>query len=138
MPFRGQLDPNMAPTWPSLGPPEGQSDPYFTVFFEHFLFRSFTVLRGLMSPHGAQHGPILGPSWPSWAIWVPSWAPLGPTWGHLGPSWGHLGPLLAMLGPSWGHSMLFATYVLCVCRNNVPFVCYCFFSPRSDSNVLFA
>ena len=26
MPFRGQLDPNMTPTWPSLGPPEGQSD----------------------------------------------------------------------------------------------------------------
>ena len=26
MPLRGQLDPNMTPTWPSLGPPEGQSD----------------------------------------------------------------------------------------------------------------
>ena len=26
MPLRSQLDPNMTPTWPSLGPPEGQSD----------------------------------------------------------------------------------------------------------------
>ena len=33
MPFKGQLDPNMTPTWPSLGPPEGQSDLYFTILF---------------------------------------------------------------------------------------------------------
>ena len=41
--------------------PEGQSDLYFTGVFEHFMFRFFIVLRGLMSPHGAQHGPNMGP-----------------------------------------------------------------------------
>ena len=61
MPFRGQLNPNMTPTWPCLGPPEGQSDLYFTGVFEHFMFRIFIVLRSLMSPHGAQHGPNMGP-----------------------------------------------------------------------------
>ena len=33
MHFRCQFDPNMTPTWPSLGPPEGQSDLYFTILF---------------------------------------------------------------------------------------------------------
>ena len=28
----------MTPTWPSLGPPEGQSDLYFTSVFELFVF----------------------------------------------------------------------------------------------------
>ena len=71
MPFRGQLDTNMTPTWPSLGPPEGQSDLYFTGVFEHFMFRFFIVLRGLMSPHGAQLGPNMGPKR------VPKWAQIG-------------------------------------------------------------
>ena len=61
MPFRGQLNPNMTPTWPCLGPPEGPSDLCFTMVFEHFMFSFFIVLRGLKSPHGAQHRPNMGP-----------------------------------------------------------------------------
>ena len=61
MPLRCQLEPNMTPTWPSLGPPEGPSDLCFTMVFEHFMFRIFIVLRGLISPHGAQHRPNMGP-----------------------------------------------------------------------------
>ena len=95
------------------------------------MFRCFIVLRSLMSPHGAQHGPTWAPRGPQkrpksafeigggspffgfdvgnpgktdlGAIWGPSWGSLGPTWGHLGPSWGHLGAILGHLGPSWGH-----------------------------------
>ena len=61
MPFGGQLDPNMTPTWPSLGPPEGPSDLCFTMVFEHFMFRSFIILRGVESPHKPQHSPNMGP-----------------------------------------------------------------------------
>ena len=63
MPLRSQLNPNMTPTWPSLGPPEGPSDLCFTMvfFFYHFMFRFFIVLRGLQSPHRAQHRPHMGP-----------------------------------------------------------------------------
>ena len=61
MPLRCQLEPNMTPTWPSLGPPEGQSDLYFTCVFELFMFRFFIVLRGVMSRHGSQHGLNMGP-----------------------------------------------------------------------------
>ena len=126
MPLRCQLDPSMTPTWPSLGHPEGQSDLYFTMVFEHFMFLTFIVLRRVMSPHGAQHGPNMAPRWPQnrpksafqidggtacfgfdvgkpWGTglgpsWDPSWAPLGPL---LGPSWAILGHLGAILGPSW-------------------------------------
>ena len=70
-PLRCQLDPNMTPTWPSLGPPEGPSDLCFTMVFEHFMFRFFIVLRGLISPHGAQHRPNMGPKR------VPKWAQIG-------------------------------------------------------------
>ena len=61
MPCRGQLDPNMTPTWPCLGPPEGPSDLYFAIVFEHFMFRIFLILSGLLSPPGAQHRPHMGP-----------------------------------------------------------------------------
>ena len=59
--LRYQLEPNMTPTWPSLGPPEGQSDLYFTGVFEDFMFRTLIVLSGFVSPHGAQHRPNMGP-----------------------------------------------------------------------------
>ena len=40
---------------------EEASDLCFTMVFEHFMFRIFIVLRGLKSPHGAQHRPNMGP-----------------------------------------------------------------------------
>ena len=121
MPLRSQLDPNMTPTWPSLGPPEGPSDLCFTMVFEHFMFRIFIVLRSLISPHGAQHRPNMGPKrapksaqkgvshWPGVSLFrLRCWKALedrfgsdlgpllGPFGAHLGRLWGQLG---AILGP---------------------------------------
>ena len=130
IPLRSQLDPNMTPTWPSLGPPEGPSDLCFTMVFEHFMFRTFIVLRSLMSPHGVQHRPNMGPKRTpkSTQIRVGDWrgvslfrlrcwkalgdrfgsdleANLGPFGVHLGRLWGELGAILgqfgALLGLSW-------------------------------------
>ena len=128
MALRCQLDPNMTPTWPSLGPPEGPSDLYFTMVFEYFMLRAFIVLRSLMSPHGAQLGPNMGPKrapkstkidvldWPGVSLFrLRCWkaledrfgsdlgALLGPFGAHLGRLWGQLGAILGHLGPSWGH-----------------------------------
>ena len=121
MPLRCQLEPILAPTWPSLGPSEGQSDLYFTMLFEHFMFRFFIVLRSSMSPSGAQHRPYMGPKrgqkllprgWNLWgrvslfrlpsskASWDRFWTRLGPV---LGPSWAHLGLILGPSWTIWGH-----------------------------------
>ena len=122
MPLRSQLYSNMTPTWPSLGPPEGQSDLYFTMFFEHFMFRFFIVLRGLMSPHKVQLGPNISPTWaprgpknrPKSASQIDLGTPffgfdVGRPWKtDLGaiwePSWGHLGPILGASGAILGAS----------------------------------
>ena len=108
--------------------PEGPSDLCFTMVFEHFMFRIVIVLRSLISPHGAQHRPNMGPKrapktaqigvslWPGHSLfrlrcwkaledrfgsdWGPSW---GPSWAPLGPTWAPPGPSWAPLGPTWGH-----------------------------------
>ena len=128
MPLRCQLDPNMTPTWPSLGPPEGQSDLYFTGVFEHFMFRSFIVLRGFESPHKPQHEPNMDPKrtpkstkidvldWPGVSLFrLRCWKALedrfgsdlgpllGPFGAHLGRLWGQLGAILGPFGALWGH-----------------------------------
>ena len=132
MPFRGQLDPNMTPTWPCLGPPEGQSDLYFTWLFEDFMFRFFIVLRGLKSPPRVQHRPHMGPKripksaqmggsdWGRHSLFrLRCWkafedrfgSDLGPLLGgsgaEVGPLWGPLGPRWGSvglpLGPSWAY-----------------------------------
>ena len=80
------------------------------------MFRFFIVLRSLISIHGAQLGPNMGPkidpnrplrfrfTLPFWAsmleglgrpIWDPSGTPLEAILGHLGAILSHLGGILA-------------------------------------------
>ena len=90
------------------------------------MFRTFIVLRSLMSPHGAQHRPNMGPkrATKTAQMGVSDWAGvsffrlrcwkaledrfgahLGASWGSswalLAPSWALLGPSWALLAPSW-------------------------------------
>ena len=119
----------MTPTWPSLGPPEGQSDLYFTCVFQHFMLRFFIVLRSLIwvlmgpnispiwTPREGQRRPKsafeidpgtpffgfdVGKPWKTdlGPIWPPSWGSLAPILGVFGVN---LGPSWARMGPSWGH-----------------------------------
>ena len=103
--------------------PRGAVRPVFTMFFEHFVFRTYIVLRRVLSPHGAQHGPKWGPreaqKRPKKLFQIDLGSPffgfdvgrpwktdLGAIWG---PSWGPLGPILgasgAILGPLGGVNM---------------------------------
>ena len=150
MPLRCQLDPNMTPTWPSLGPPEGQSDLYFTRYFEHSMFRIFIVLRRLRRAPGAQHRPHMGPKRAPKSAQIPVsdwggvslfrlrcrkaleerfWTALGPLLGpfgaHLGPLWGLLGAILGPFGPSLGPSWALLGVSFCRIRSSGPGLAEC-------------